>query len=120
MHEYVVAYLTRHSKGLIQEFNVNLSIYLDRKRSLQNHVFSKYDYEFPPFKYYSQLMLNKRRMMVKYRTTGMRVAHLEMAVHAYEKGFSLSTNYTKGFGDMFIKWIMDKHPGCVLYHVEKV
>ena len=40
-HEYVVVSLTRHSKGIIQELNVNLSIHVDSKRSLQNHVLSR-------------------------------------------------------------------------------
>ena len=40
--------------------------------------------------------------------------------HAYDKGLSLSTNYPNGFGDLFIEWIMDKHPAYVLYHVERV
>ena len=40
--------------------------------------------------------------------------------HVYDKGFSLSANYPKGFGELFIEWIMDKHPGYVLYHVEQV
>ena len=39
---------------------------------------------------------------------------------AYKKGFSLSANYPKGFGGLFIDWMMDKHPGYILYHVEQV
>ena len=39
---------------------------------------------------------------------------------AYDKGFYLSANYPKGFGDLFIEWMMGKNPGCVLYHVEWV
>ena len=27
--------------------------------------------------------------------------------HAYDKGFSLSANYPKGFGELFIEWMMD-------------
>ena len=42
------------------------------------NIFSKYSNELPPFKDYLQLMFNNRRMMVKNRTTGMRVAHLAM------------------------------------------
>ena len=38
----------------------------------------------------------------------------------YDKNFSLSANYPKGFGGFFIKWIMDKHPGYVMYHVNRV
>ena len=39
---------------------------------------------------------------------------------AYDKGFSLSANYPKGFGELFIQWMMDTHPSYVLYHVERV
>ena len=39
---------------------------------------------------------------------------------AYGKNFSLSANYPKGFGELFIEWMMDKNPGYVLYHVEQV
>ena len=39
---------------------------------------------------------------------------------AYVKCLSLSANYPKGFGELFIKWIMDNHPGYVLYHIERV
>ena len=39
---------------------------------------------------------------------------------AYYKGFYISTNYPKGFGELFIEWMMDKHPWYVLYHVERV
>ena len=39
------------------------------------NLFSKYANELPPL----QLMFNNSRMMVKNRTTGMRVAHLAMA-----------------------------------------
>ena len=39
---------------------------------------------------------------------------------AYDKGFSLSANKPKVFGELFIKWMMDKHPGYVLDHVERV
>ena len=39
---------------------------------------------------------------------------------AYVKCLSLSDNYPKGFGELFIEWIMDNHPGYVLYPVERV
>ena len=42
------------------------------------NIFSEYANDLPPFKDYLQLMLNSRRMMVKIRTTGMRVVHLDM------------------------------------------
>ena len=38
----------------------------------------------------------------------------------YDKNFSLSANYPKGFGDLFINWMIDKHPEYVMYHVERV
>ena len=41
-------------------------------------------------------------------------------MRAYDKNFSLSANYPKGIGGLFVKWILDKHPGYVLYHVEQV
>ena len=39
---------------------------------------------------------------------------------AYDKGFSISANYPKGFGELFIERMMDNHPWYVLYHVERV
>ena len=39
---------------------------------------------------------------------------------AYNKCFSLSENYPKVFGELFIDWTMDKQPGYVLYHIEQV
>ena len=39
---------------------------------------------------------------------------------AKDKGLSLSANYPKEFGELLIKWMMDKHLGYVLYHVERV
>ena len=38
---------------------------------------------------------------------------------AYDKAFSLSANYPKGFGEHFLVWMMEYHPGYVLYHVER-
>ena len=39
---------------------------------------------------------------------------------AYNKGLSLSANCPKFFGELFIDWMVNNHPGCVLYHVERV
>ena len=39
---------------------------------------------------------------------------------AYDKGLSLSPNYPKGFGDLFVEWMMDDLLGYVMYHVEIV
>ena len=51
----------------------------------------------------------------------LRVKNLFSALaRAYGKGFSLPSNYPKGLGELFIEWTMDKHPGYVLYHVERV
>ena len=51
----------------------------------------------------------------------LRVKNLLSALaRAYDKGLSLSDNYQKIFGELFIEWMMDKHPGYVLYHVERV
>ena len=51
----------------------------------------------------------------------LRVKNLFSALAcAYDKGFSISDNYPKGFGGLFIEWMMDKHRGYVLYHVDRV
>ena len=51
----------------------------------------------------------------------LRVKNLFSALAcAFDKGFSLSSNYPKVFGELFIEWMMDNHPGCVMYHVEQV
>ena len=42
------------------------------------NIFSEYANEIPPFKDYLQLMFNSRSSMVKNRTTGMRVTHLDI------------------------------------------
>ena len=39
---------------------------------------------------------------------------------AYDKGLYLSANYPKGFGELFIEWMIDTHPWYVLYHIERV
>ena len=36
---------------------------------------------------------------------------------AYDKAFSLSANYPKGFGEVFLEYMQDNHPGFCLYHV---
>ena len=51
--------------------------------------------------------------------TTLRVKNLfSTLVRAYNKGFSISAKYPKGFGELFIEWMMDNHPWYVLYHVE--
>ena len=39
---------------------------------------------------------------------------------AYDNDFSLYANYQKGFGELLIDWMIDKHPGYVMYHVDRV
>ena len=39
---------------------------------------------------------------------------------AYVKRLFLSDNYPKGFGELFIEWMMDKNPGYVIYHIDRV
>ena len=51
------------------------SIFLSEKYMM--NIFSKYANELSTLKDYLQLMFNNTRMMVKNRTTGMRVAHLD-------------------------------------------
>ena len=36
---------------------------------------------------------------------------------AYDKAFSLSANYPKGFGEEFLEYMREKHPSFCLYHV---
>ena len=43
------------------------------------NLFYEYVNELPQFKDYLQLMFNNMRIMVKNSSTGMRVAHVEMA-----------------------------------------
>ena len=52
------------------------SLFLSEKYMM--NLFYEYANELPPFKDYLQLMFNSRMMMVKNRTTGMRVVHLAM------------------------------------------
>ena len=42
------------------------------------NIFYEYSNGIPPFKDYLQIMFNNRIMIVKNRTTGMRVAHLDI------------------------------------------
>ena len=36
-----------------------------------------------------------------------------------DKEFSLSANYPKGHGEVFLEWMREKHPGELLLHVER-
>ena len=62
---------TLHEK--LGEIIVFPSIFLSEKYMMI--LFYEYANDLPPFKYYLQPMLNNNTMMVKNRTTGMRVAH---------------------------------------------
>ena len=66
---------TLHEK--LGEIIAFTSIFLSEQYMM--NLFSEYTNELPLFKDYLQLMFNNRRMIVKNRTTGMRVAHLAMA-----------------------------------------
>ena len=37
---------------------------------------------------------------------------------AYDKEYSLSSNYFKGRGELNLSWILDFYPGIALFHVE--
>jgi hypothetical protein len=39
-------------------------------------------------------------------------------MRAINKEFSLSANYPKGHGELFLEWIRENHPGVLLFHVE--
>jgi len=38
---------------------------------------------------------------------------------AFDKMFSLCANYPKGWGDVFRQWMIENHPGELLFHVER-
>ena len=40
-------------------------------------------------------------------------------IRAVDKEFSLSANYPKGHGEIFLEWMRVKHPGELLLHVER-
>ena len=40
-------------------------------------------------------------------------------VRAVDKEFSLSANYPKGHGELFLEWMRQHHPGELLLHVER-
>ena len=67
----------------------------------------------------SSYLTNLLRSSLDDIDTTLRVKTLFIALaRAYDKGFSLSANYPNGFVELFIEWMMDKHPGYVLYHIE--
>jgi hypothetical protein len=40
-------------------------------------------------------------------------------IRAVDKEFSLSANYPKGHGELFLEWMRENHPGELLLHVEQ-
>ena len=67
----------------------------------------------------SSYLTNILRLSLDEIDPTLRVKTLFSALaRAYNKGFSISANNPKGFGELFIEWMMDKHPWYVLYHVD--
>ena len=46
-------------------------------------------------------------------------ASISALIRAMDKEFSLSANYPKGHGQLFLEWLKDKYPGILLLHVER-
>ena len=46
-------------------------------------------------------------------------ASVSALIRAIDKEFSLSSNYPKGHGELFLEWMREKHPGALLLHVER-
>ena len=46
-------------------------------------------------------------------------ASVTAIIRAVDKEFSLSANYPKGHGEMFLEWVQENHPGKLLMHVER-
>ena len=46
-------------------------------------------------------------------------ASISAIIRALDKEFSLSANYRKGHGELFLEWIREYHPGVLLFHVER-
>ena len=46
-------------------------------------------------------------------------ASISAIVRAIDKEFSLSANYLKGHGELFLEWVRKHHPGELLLHVER-
>jgi hypothetical protein len=45
-------------------------------------------------------------------------ASMSALIRAIDKEFSLSGNYPKGHGKLFLEWIREYYPGVLLLHVE--
>ena len=46
-------------------------------------------------------------------------ASVSALLRAVDKEFSLSSNYPKGHGELFLEWMQETHPGALLLHVER-
>jgi hypothetical protein len=46
-------------------------------------------------------------------------ASISAIIRAVDKEFSLSANYPKGHGELFLEWMRANHPGELLLHVER-
>ena len=46
-------------------------------------------------------------------------ASISAVIRAIDKEFSLSANYPKGHGELFLEWMRENHPGELLLHVER-
>ena len=46
-------------------------------------------------------------------------ASISAIIRAIDKEFSLSANYPKGHGELFLEWIRKHHPGELLMHIER-
>eukprot|EP00956_Cyclotella_meneghiniana_P030815 scaffold78775_cov36-Cyclotella_meneghiniana.AAC.2 len=44
---------------------------------------------------------------------------ISAVIRAIDKEFSLSANYPKGHGELFLEWIRENYPGVLLLHVER-
>eukprot|EP00956_Cyclotella_meneghiniana_P033421 scaffold95984_cov36-Cyclotella_meneghiniana.AAC.1 len=44
---------------------------------------------------------------------------ISAVIRAIDKEFSLSANYPKGHGELFLEWIREHYPGVLLLHVER-
>jgi hypothetical protein len=46
-------------------------------------------------------------------------ASISALIRAVDKEFSLSANYPKGHGELFLSWIKEYYPGVLLLHVKR-
>ena len=57
---------------------------------------------------------------LEYIDPALRVSpKIEMVLRAVDKEFSLCANYPKGHGEHFRKWMEEKYPDELLFHVER-